>query len=363
MEEEQNMKLNPRNDKDMAFMLRFENVAWYEDGVVRILDRRIYPIRTEFVTCRTYPEVAAAIRDMVTQSEGPYTACLMGMALAVHEVKDKAKEKILEYTKQAAYDLSHARPTTSAKMTRLCDHSYETIRQALDQGISGTALVEKAFEVAYNYTNNNYARYDRIGALLADKFPDNGTVMTMCFAGTVIGTMLRYCKNNGKNIKLICCETRPYLQGARLTASCCRDMGFDTTVICDNMPAYTMHTKKVDVFTSAADVITCRGDVCNKVGTFQVAMAANYYGIPYYVTGSPDIAHKDASTIHVEERDPREVISFLGQQTVMDGVKGYYPAFDITPPEFVTGIVTERGVFTPAKLDQYFKADTPHLYN
>ncbi len=349
------MDIRFRNDYDMPFMMRFENVAWYEDGKVRILDRRIYPIEIKYVECEHYMQVAECIRDMVTQSEGPYTACLMGMALAVYQVKDKSKAEILHFVTKAAYDLSHARPTTSAEMVRLCAGSLETIKEAVESGLYGRDLVESAFYFAFRYINQNYAKYDKVAAHLIEKFPANATVMTMCFAGTVIGTMLRACKQQHKNIKLICCETRPYYQGARLTASCCRDMGFDTTVICDNMPAYTIKHKHVDVFTSAADVITCDGHIVNKVGTFQVALCANYYNIPYYATGTPDSSHKDISGVVIEERDPEQVTHSLGQKIVMDGVKGYYPAFDITPPELVKGIVTDKGIYPPSALYDYFR--------
>lgn len=348
------MNLSARNDGNMPFMMRFENVAWYENGKVRILDRRIYPIRIEYVTCTDYKEVAKAIHDMVTQSEGPYTACLMGMALAAYQVKNESKDKFVSFLKQAAYDLSHARPTTSAQMVRLCQASFETVMTALENSVSGQGLVDVAFEFAYNYINQNYARYDKVAQYLVEKFPEKGTVMTMCFAGTIIGTMLRECRNKNKDIKLICCETRPYYQGARLTASCCQDMGFDTTVICDNMPAYTIKHKNVDVFTSAADVITCDGHIVNKIGTFQVAMFADYYKIPYYATGTPDPSHKGISTVIIEERDPEQVTHSLGQKIVMDGVKGYYPAFDITPPELVGGIVTDKGIYLPENLNNYF---------
>ncbi len=348
------MNLPKRNDNNMPFMMKFENVAWYESGQVRILDRRIYPIRTEYVTCTHYLEVAKCIGEMVTQSEGPYTACLMGMALACYQVRNESKHKMAAFLKQAAFDLSHARPTTSAQMIRLCDDSYSVIYDAIEQGIWGNELVDIAFEFAFNYINNNYASYDKVAHYLTEKFPKSGTVMTMCFAGTVIGTMLRECCRQNMNIKFICCETRPYYQGSRLTASCCQDMGFDTTVICDNMPAYTMQHKNVDIFTSAADVITCDGHIVNKIGTFQVAMLADYYHIPYYATGTPDPSHKDISTIVIEERDSAQVTHSLEQKIVMDGVKGYYPAFDITPPKFVRGIVTDKGIYTPNNLNNYF---------
>lgn len=349
------MNLANRNDNDLAFMLKFENVAWYQDGKVRILDRRIYPIKIEYVICHSYKEVAKAIADMVTQSEGPYTAAAMGMALAMYEAKDLAKNDIYNYMKTAAYTLSHARPTTAQQMTGIVNGALAVVDDVLARNLNFQERVDSLFEYAYNYINNNYQKYSVIGKNMADLIPNNGTIMTQCFAGTVVGTMLRECRKSGKDIKVICAETRPYYQGARLTASVAYDMGFDVTVISDNMPAYTMLTKKIDLFTSASDVITLDGHIVNKVGTFQMALAANYYGIPYYVTGTPDPDHKDISSVEIEERDPQLVIESLGQQIVMDGVKGYYPAFDVTPPKLCTGIVTDKGVFSPKELIKYFR--------
>lgn len=344
-----------RNDSDLAFMLKFENVAWYEAGEVRILDRRIYPVRTEFVICKHYEEVAKAIADMVTQSEGPYTAAAMGMALAAYEAKNQKVSDIPDFIRKAAYTLSHARPTTSAQMERIVNGSASLIIENFKNGASLSDLVDIAFEYAYNYINNNYAKYTIIGKNIADVIPNNGTILTQCFAGTVVGTMLRECKRSGKNVKVFCAETRPYFQGARLTASVACDMGFDVTVICDNMPFHTMKTKKIDIFTSASDVITMDGHVVNKVGTSQIALCAHMLGIPYYVTGTPDQAHPDMSSVVIEERNAQLVKESMGMQITMDGVKGYYPAFDVTSPEYVTGIVTDKGIYTPTTVHTYFE--------
>lgn len=343
-----------RADHGMAFMLQYENVAWYEDGQVRILDRRIYPIRTEYVTCKRHEEVAQAIADMVTQSGGPYTAAAMGMALAAYEARDKKEADLLQYMEKAAYTLSHARPTTVEKMKKVVDGSIKVVKEEISKGNSGQAVVDALFEYAFNFINNNYSRYSIIGNYLADQIPQNGTLMTQCFAETVIGTMLRACRERGNEIKVICPETRPYFQGARLTASVACDMGFDVTVISDNMPGYTMKEKKVDVFTSAADVITMDGYIVNKVGTFQIALAARYWGIPYFVTGTPNSAHPDIASVEIEERDPALVMDAMGTKVTMDGVKGYYPAFDITPPKLCDGIITDKGIFSPYDLKRYF---------
>jgi len=344
-----------RADEGVGFLLRYENVAWYEDGAVQILDRRIYPIRVEYVTCTRHEEVAQAIADMVTQSGGPFLAAAMGMALAAWEVREKPEADILSHLEKAAYTLSHARPTTSAKMERVTAQAMDAARQALAEGRSGAALVEALRENALRQINENYIRYTAVGKLLADKIPQNGTIMTQCFAETVVGTLLRECRDRGNAVKVICPETRPYFQGARLTASVARDMGFDVTVVTDNMPAYVMEKKHVDLFTSAADVITLDGHIVNKVGTFQIALAARYWGIPYFVTGSPNPSHPDMSSVVIEERDPLLVMDAMGTRTTMEGVKGYYPAFDVTPPKLCDGVITEKGVFSPFDLKRYFE--------
>lgn len=349
------MKFENRQDKDLAYMLKFENIAWYEDGKVSILDRRIYPIKVEKVVCETHQEVAKAIADMVTQSEGPYITACHGMVLAAFEaVKNNVKD-VKKYMADAAYTLTHARPTTAAQMVRTIQGCVDAVDYCVNNNITGQDFINMINQKAFEFENNNYKRYTTIGENMAKLIPDGGTIMTQCFGGTVIGTMLRACREMGKEVKVICAETRPYYQGGRLTASVACDMGFDVTVISDNMPAYTIEHKKVDLFTSASDVITCDGHVINKVGTFQIAMACNYFGIPYYCTGTPDPAHEDMSSVHIEERDPALVMESLGTKFTMDGVKGYYPAFDVTPPKFVTGIITELGVYKPTELNQYFK--------
>lgn len=344
-----------RADNDLAFLLRYENIAWYGDGAVQILDRRIYPIRIEYVTCRRHEEVAQAIADMVTQSGGPYTAAAMGMALAAYEARDLADDDYLAYMNKAAYTLSHARPTTVERMKRVTERAMGVVSRELAAGTSRQDMPEKLQQDAIARLNENYTRYDKIAVHLADRIPDGGTVMTQCFAETIIGTLLRECRRRGNEIKMICPETRPYYQGARLTASVGCDMGFDTTVITDNMPAYTMKTKKVDVFTSAADVITMDGYVVNKVGTFQIALAASHWGVPYFATGTPNPAHPGIDSVEIEQRDPSLVMESMGLKHTLPGVKGYYPAFDVTPPKLVDGIVTDKGILSPFNLKAYFE--------
>lgn len=343
-----------RQDEGLAFLLQYENVAWYEEGTVRILDRRIYPVRIEYVICHTYREVAQAIADMVTQSGGPYTAASMGMALAAWEARDMPENDILLWLNQAADVLSHARPTTSARMKRVTQRALDTAHRALNQGIHGSELAELLRQDAVERLNEAYRSSRKMAAFLADLTPANGTVMTQCFAESIIGCYLRECRLRGSEIRLICPETRPYFQGARLTASVAKDMDFDVTVISDNMPGYVMKEKHVDLFTSASDVITMDGHIINKVGTFQIALCAAYWGIPYYVTGAPDPSRPNLDSVIIEERSPELVLEAMGTKTALSGVKGYYPAFDVTPPKLCDGVVTCKGVFAPADLKRYF---------
>lgn len=348
-----------RMDEGLAFLLQYENVAWYEDGKVRILDRRIYPREVHFVTCTTYMEVAYAIRDMVTQSAGPYTAAGMGMALAAYEAKDKTEAEQIKFLEKASYDISHARPTTANRMGLITSNCLEAAKKALSQGKSAS---EAIFNTTVDSLNRRYSTMEKVGEYLADMFPENGTVMTQCFGETIIGMMLRAAKKRNNDVKIYCAETRPYLQGARLTASCCSQMGFDTTVITDNMVAYTMQNKNVDLFTSAADTIARDGHIANKIGTLQMAILAKHFGIPYFVTGIPDIGKKSGADIVIEERDPKEVLCFGGVKNTLDTVKGIYPSFDITPPHLISGIVTDKGIFSSYDLPRYFETKVEQFY-
>lgn len=348
-----------RYDQELAFMLQYENVAWYENGQVRILDRRIYPTEIKFVTCTTHEEVAQAITDMVTQSAGPYTAASMGMALAAHECKTLTENEQIAYLEKAAHTLSNARPTTTARMTLITKGCLEVAKKALAEG---KPVDEAVFYYTIESMNRRYSTMEQVAEYLVDMFPDKGNVMTQCFGETIVGMMLRVAKRRAKDISLFVPETRPYFQGARLTASVAQDQGFDTTVITDNMPAFTMVTKKIDLFTSAADVICLDGHIVNKVGTYQIAIAAHYHGVPYFVTGMPDRDHPTISTVTIEERDPALVLEARGVKNTLDGVKGYYPSFDITPPHLVGGVVTDKGIYSPYDLGRYFDSATRKFY-
>lgn len=342
-----------RADKELAFMLQYENIAWYEDGAVRILDRRVYPRKREFVICRDYREVIQALRDMVTQSAGPYTAAAAGMALAANECRSMSSELQREYLKKASEEIANARPTTAKRMFLITEGSRMAAEKALDEGRNTSDAIN---EYLIGANNMRYEKVHKMAEYLVDMIPAHGAVMTQCFGETIVGQMCRVANEQGKSdIRIFCPETRPYFQGARLTATVCADMGMDVTVITDNMPAFVMKNEGIDVFTSAADAICMDGHVVNKVGTFQIAIAAKYNHIPYFVTGAPDKVHPTIDTVKIEMRDPDFTLQAMGVKTAQDGVKGYYPAFDITPPELVSGVVTDTGIYAPYDLQRYYK--------
>jgi len=344
----------PRADHDLAFLFRFENIAWYENGKVRILDRRVYPAREEFATCADHREVAKAITDMVTQSYGPFHAAAMGMALAAHECRGQSAGDQKAYLKAAADVIANARPTTARKMRTWTDDCERDASAAIDAGGSACAAIMRG---AVEKFSRRYDRIDREARYFLERIPRNPTIMTQCYGDADVGMLLRALRERGDEAKFFTPETRPYLQGARLTASVISDMGFEVTLITDNMPGYVLGHKHVDLFTTSADVITLDGHVVNKVGTFQIALCANYYGVPYYVAGFPDRTHPDVSSVHIEERNGDEVRHAMGILTCKPAVRGYYPAFDITPPELVSGVATDIGVLKPTELKDYQPAE------
>ncbi len=346
--------MTSRMDDGLAFMLQYENVAWYQDGAVRILDRRVYPREVTFVICKDYKEVAQAITDMVTQSGGPWMAALQALVMTAFQTQGLPENEVRETLAAAAHTVTHARPTTSERMVA---YIQEVLDFALEILAKGGDLGPAVQEYALQITNSRYRDSRTIAEYVVDLLPDEVTILTQCYAESLIGFILRVCLDRGKKVSLICPETRPYLQGARLTASVAYDMKVPVKVITDNMPGYLISQGIPDAFICASDVITLDGHVVNKIGTFQIALASHFYGIPFYVVGSPAAANPTIDTVTIEERNPEEVVHAMGIRTAMEGVEGFYPAFDITPPELVSAVITKKGPLSPYDLVRHFGTD------
>jgi methylthioribose-1-phosphate isomerase len=200
-----------------------------------------------------------------------------------------------------------------------------------------------------------YADYEiraRLGASLVN---DGDGILTMCFAETAFILAMAFAQQDGKHIHVYTPETRPYLQGARLTAPSLHELGIPVQIITDNMPAYVMSQGKIQKYFTAADLITLDGHVCNKIGTFQNAITAHHHGIPYFVfMWGADYKSPDRDSIEIEYRDPAEIKACRGIPTTIDEIDAYYPAFDITPPYLVSGVITRYGILNPYDLKRHF---------
>ncbi|MEM7116257.1 MAG: hypothetical protein AAF614_27720 [Chloroflexota bacterium] len=202
-----------------------------------------------------------------------------------------------------------------------------------------------------SYRETIYADYAARGRHGADLINDGDGILTMCFAEAAFILTLAFAKQDGKQIHVYVPETRPYLQGAKLTAPSIHELGIPVTLIGDNMGAALMAQGKIQKYFTAADLITLDGHVVNKVGTFQHAIAASYHRIPYFAFAwGFDLQRPNRASIEIEERDANEIKQFRGQPTTHPDIDAYYPAFDITPPHLVAGVITRLGVLSPYDL-------------
>ena len=348
-----------REDGNLPFLLRYENVAWYENGKVKILDRRVYPTEVVFVECTTYTEVAQAITDMVTQSAGPYTAAGMGMALAAYECRDQNPADQILFLEKASHVISTARPTTANRMGKITSGCLVAAQVAIANNEPADHAI---FMSTIESLNRRYATMNKVARHLLVALPEDCNLLTQCFGETIIGMLCREAQEQQKKIHFFCAETRPFLQGARLTASCCAEMGFETTVLTDNMILFGFEHLNINAYTSAADTIAKDGYIANKIGTKQIAMLAQQFEIPYFVTGIPDTDKESGKDIVIEMRDPAQVLECHGIKHTLAGVDAVYPSFDITPASLIGGIVTDKGIFSPYDLDSYFKTEVQQFY-
>jgi methylthioribose-1-phosphate isomerase len=341
-------------DVPVPFLNRPENIVRYEAGVVLVLDRRVYPFERTFVRCDSYEEVARAIEAMVTQSLGPGPTAGYGLAQAARAARDLPAGRREEALRIAAARLTATRPTNN--QVRL------VIASMLAAALEAVARDDDPERAILARMDDHWARHlDRsraVGLAGAGLIRDGDRLLTHCWADAPLVHVLREARLAGRSFEVTCTETRPYLQGARLTADAVGELGVPVTVVTDGMPAALMAAGRVDRFLAGADRVTMDGHWVNKVGTLGIAIAAARYGIPAYgVTYGPDPDAPDPSTVVIEERDPEEVTHCLGRRTAAASAVGFYPAFDVTPPELATGFVFDRGVFGPGDVPMYFETE------
>lgn len=299
-----------------------ESLRWKGDRL-EVLDQRLLPDRVEYLICRTAPEVAEAIRGMAVRG-APAIGCAAAFGIALDP-------------QESSYEiLAKSRPTAVNLFWAL-----ERMRRAKDKRAEAEAIC--AEDIATNRA---------IGANGARLVPENARILTYCNTGALAtaghGTALGVVRSaKAKSVSVIACETRPYLQGARLTTWECEQDGIPCTLVADNMAGHLMSRGDVDLVIVGADRIAANGDVANKIGTYMLAVLARRHRLPFYVAAplsTFDAKTPDGSGIPIEERGAEEITGYRGTRWAPVGVHVRNPAFDVTPAELVTAIVCEKAV-------------------
>lgn len=325
-----------------------ETIEWTPQGVVMI-DQTLLPTQTVFVTCADYLEVASAIKTMIIRGAPAIgVAAAMGVAIGVQKSNDPDADFAVICDTLAA-----TRPTAVNLFWGI-----ERMRR-LWASLAGKPVAEKQAAMiaeAVLVKDEDVAICKQIGRHGAPLVPDGKTVLTHCNAGALAtagyGTALgviRAAVEAGKQIDVFADETRPFLQGARLTAWELMQDGIPTTLITDNMAGHFLKSGRIGCVVVGADRIAANGDVANKIGTYSVAVLAKENGVPFYVAApisTLDLTLTDGSLIPIEERSAAEVTSVFGVPVAPEGVGVCNPAFDVTPNRYVAGIITEYGVAT-----------------
>lgn len=331
--------------------MQVQPIRWRGQSL-ELLDQRLLPGETRYVVCRTADEVAVAIRDMVVRGAPAIgVSAAFGLALAALDGSD---------VQVAAETLKHTRPTAVNLAWAL-----QRMLKAFEEGRNLTVEAEAMYA-------EDVAANRRIGQFGAALLGQQSTILTHCNAGALAtagyGTALgvvRAAIEGGKNVAVFADETRPYLQGARLTAWELQQDGIDVTLITDNMSGHFFQQGTFDAVIVGADRIAANGDTANKIGTYTVAVLAEAHGVPFYVAApvsTIDVSCPSGASIPIEERSRDEVVSMFGRTIAPEGVKVRHPAFDVTPARLITAIITDQGVLRPA-YDQSIAALFPALRN
>ncbi|WAM32821.1 S-methyl-5-thioribose-1-phosphate isomerase [Caldicellulosiruptor morganii] len=325
----------------------------FENDKLIVLDQRKLPFEKEYFVCSTYQDVYIAIKDMIIRG-APLIGIVAayGVVLGFKEIIEKNNDlsKIYEIINY----LASSRPTAVNLFWALerMKKVFEEVRN-LSKSQIYSLLLQEAKKIEDEDKNIN----KKIGEHGNNLIKEGANILTHCNAGALAtggyGTALgiiREAHFSGKNIHVYVDETRPYLQGARLTAFELSEDGIPNTVICDNMAGYLMKLGKIDCVIVGADRIALNGDTANKIGTYSLSVLAKHHGIPFYIAApvsTIDFNIKSGSEIPIEERSEDEIRFFNGKKIVPDESKVFNPAFDITPAENITAIITERGVIFP----------------
>ena len=328
-----------------------------QDDVLVMVDQRKLPAQEIYVRCRTAPEVAKAIRTMVIRGAPAIgVAAAYGIALGMKRSTAKGTNQFLVEFQKICDLMAGTRPT-AVNLFWAIDRLKATFAAGAQAGESPDELSARLMREAQAIHDEDVANCRAMGAHGAAIMPDGGRVLTHCNAGALATAgygsalgVIRAAVEQGKKIAVFADETRPFLQGARLTAwELVRD-GINTTVITESMAGPLMRAGEIDVVVVGADRIAANGDTANKIGTYTVAVLAHEHKIPFYVAApisTVDLNTPTGDAIPIEERDQREVSHLGTARLTPEGAHIRNPAFDVTPYRYITGIITERGILRP----------------
>lgn len=330
-----------------------KTVEWKENQL-QLIDQRELPHHFNLLYCKNHHEVADAIRQMAVRGAPAIgAAAAYGMALAARNIASDSRSQFIRELKKAEEELSHTRPTAVNLFWALKEiwHIIENSKEPIEQ------LREKILIKANQIAQEDIEINHRIGNNGADLFDDGDGILTHCNAGSLAtvcyGTALGVIRSvfkQKKKIKVFADETRPVLQGARLTAWELQSENIPVSLICDSAAGFLMYRKKINKVIVGADRIAANGDVANKIGTYSISVLAKYHHIPFYIAApvtTIDLSAKSGKNIPIEERSAFEVTTIMGQRVAPEDIEVFNPAFDITPFKNITAIITEKGIARP----------------
>ncbi len=337
-------------------------MEWCDDRLL-LLDQTRLPLEVSYISCSTAEEVAEAIKTMkVRGAPAIGAAAAYGLALGALRSQSSDRKTFLSEIEAAARILGATRPT-AVNLFWALERMKGVFRDAGEAGVP--ELKQQLLEEARLILQEDIKMNQRMGKFGSQLVPEGARILTHCNAGALAtggyGTALgviRAAHESGKEIQVFADETRPLLQGARLTAWELQQDNIPVTLITDNMAGYLMKKGMIDLAVVGADRITANGDVANKIGTYTVAVLCREHGIPFYVAApfsTIDMNLEKGDDITIEEREGSEVTTVFGQQIAPQGIRVLNPAFDVTPNHLVTAIITDRGVLRPPYKDSLQK--------
>ena len=331
--------------------MTIQPIKWKNNRVF-LLEQRLLPEKEVYLECKTYQAVARAIKDMVVRGAPAVgVTAAMGVALGAQAIPETSRKRFLSEFKKICKTIAATRPTAVnlfwaiERMEKLVTSNSQSSLKKLKNLLKQEALIILKEDIESN---------QKMGAYGSKLIKNNSTILTHCNAGALAtggyGTALgviRAAQEQGKKVQVVADETRPFLQGARLTAWELKKDRIPVTVITDNMAGFMMQQNRIDAIVVGADRIAANGDAANKIGTYSLAILAKAHKIPFYVAAplsTIDFNIKTGKDIPIEKRDVKEVSHFRGKRVVPQGVSIWNPAFDVTPNKYIAAIITDKGI-------------------